>query len=229
MDKLLPSQSETAEAPETDGQRRYAPATERNRAFILQVLRRVLRQNGTVLEIGSGTGQHVAYFAAELPQLTWQPSEADLTLLPSIDAWIRQAKIRNVLAPLHLDILASQALPRSVDALLAINVLHYAPWEVTPALFALAARLLPRGAPVVCYGPYRRGGQHTAPSNESFDGWLKQRDARFGVRDLEAVAEVAAAAGFALEEVIDMPANNFTLVLRHTGAAAGPEGHGTAQ
>lgn len=194
--------------------RQFAPATLRNRDFILAVLQRVLPAQGTVLEIGSGGGEHAVYFAAALPGLSWQPSEADAAGLASIRAWIAHSGVSNVAAPVVLDATAADWPLASADAVLAINVLHYSPWETTPALLAGVARLLPPGGVLYCYGPYRREGAHTAPSNVEFDAWLKARDPRFGVRDLEAVAEVAATHGLLLEEVVDMPANNFSLVFR---------------
>lgn len=194
--------------------RQFAPATARNRDFILAVLRRVLPAQGTVLEIGSGSGEHAVYFAAALPDLSWQPSEADAAGLASIRAWIAHSGVTNVAAPVVLDATAADWPLAGADAVLAINVLHYSPWETTPALLAGVARRLPPGGVLYCYGPYRREGAHTAPSNVEFDAWLKARDPRFGVRDLEAVAEVAAAHGLLLEEVVDMPANNFSLVFR---------------
>ncbi|NLF53539.1 MAG: DUF938 domain-containing protein [Thauera phenolivorans] len=194
--------------------RRFAPATERNRDFILPILRRVLPDRGRVLEIGSGTGEHAVYFAAQLPDLEWQPSEREPEALASIQSWIAHAGLANVAPPVLLDVLAPTWPLAAAGALVCINVIHYSPWECTPALFEGAARLLPAGAPIYAYGPYRRGGAHTAPSNEAFDAWLKQIDPRFGVRDLETVADTAAACGFRLDEVTAMPANNFSLVFR---------------
>lgn len=194
--------------------RRFAPATERNRDFILPILQRVLPQRGSVLEIGSGTGEHAVYFAARLPGLEWQPSEREPEALASIEAWIAHAGLDNVAPPVLLDVLAPVWPLSAADALVCINVIHYSPWDCTPALFAGAARLLPAGGPIYAYGPYRRDGAHTAPSNEAFDRLLKEIDPRFGVRDLETVADTAAAHGFRLEEVTEMPANNLSLVFR---------------
>jgi SAM-dependent methyltransferase len=193
-------------------QRQFAPATERNREFILPVLRRVLPSTGTVLEIGSGTGEHAAFFASKLPNLTWQPSEMDLSAMASIQAWSAHIGATNISPPVVLDVNAEQWPVQRADALVCINVVHYSPWSSTQALFAGAARLLSTDGVVYCYGAYKRGGQHTAPSNEVFDGWLKNRDPCFGVRDLEAVEETAAAHGLRLDEVIAMPSNNFSLV-----------------
>jgi cyclopropane fatty-acyl-phospholipid synthase-like methyltransferase len=195
--------------------RQFAPATERNRDFILPILQRVLPAAGTVLEIGSGSGEHVTYFAAHLAHLTWQPSERHADALASIQAWIRHSGLTNVHPPCVLDATATPWPVDAATAVLAINVLHYSPWETTPALLAGAAHVLPADGVLYCYGPFRRDGRHTAPTNASFDEWLKSRDPRFGVRDLEAVQAQAQAAGLQLDEVIDMPANNFSLIFRH--------------
>lgn len=194
--------------------RQFAPATARNRDFILPILQRVLPPGGTVLEIGSGTGEHAVYFAERLPAHTWQPSDREPAALASISAWVGHSDAQNLRPPLALDVHAPHWPLAEAAAVVAINVIHYSPWEATPALLAGAARLLPTGGVLYCYGPYRRDGAHTAPSNAEFDLWLKSRNPRFGVRDLEAVQAEAEAAGLLLEEVIDMPANNFSLVFR---------------
>jgi len=207
--------------------RRFAPATARNRAPILAVLERVLPARGFVLEIASGTGEHAAAFAAALPALAFQPSDVDPESLASIEAWRRHSALPNLRAAVALDV---HALPWPVaaapDAILCINMIHIAPWSASLALLDGAAALLAPGAPLVLYGPYREGGAHTAPSNASFDASLRERDPRWGVRDLEAVASEAAARGIHLEEVVAMPANNRTLVLRRgsTGSRASATG-----
>lgn len=200
-------------APAADA-RQYAPATARNRDFILPILQRVLPPTGLVLEIGAGSGEHALHFAAALPGLRWQPSDADPAALASIEAWRVRAGTVNLLPPVALDVAAAPWPLAQADALVCINVIHFSPWASTPALFAGAARVLPVGGVLYCYGPYRREGRHTAPSNEEFDGWLKARDPRFGVRDLEAVEAAAQACGLRLEEILPMPANNFSLVFR---------------
>ncbi len=194
--------------------RLFAPATERNRHVILPVLQRVLPASGTVLEIGSGSGEHAVFFAAQLPRIVWQPSDKDPAALASIRSWVAHTGAANVAEPLALELAAADWPLARADALVCINVIHYSPWTSTLGLLAGAARLLPPGGVLYCYGPYRRGGRHTAPSNEEFDTWLKRRDPRFGVRDLELLEIEAAARGFRLDEVVDMPANNFTLVFR---------------
>ncbi|CAH1745819.1 conserved protein of unknown function [Thauera humireducens] len=194
--------------------RQFSPSAARNRDPILAVLQRVLPDAGLVLELGSGTGEHAMHFARHLPALRWQPSDADPAAMRSIADWAAHSALANVLSPLCFDLAASPWPVDAADAIVAINVLHYSPWQSTPALFAGAAAVLPAGGVVVCYGPYRRGGAHTAPSNADFDDWLRSVDPRFAVRDLEAVEAEAQRCGFRLDEVIDMPANNFSLVFR---------------
>ena len=181
------------------------------------MLERVLTARGLVLEIASGTGEHAAAFAAALPALEFQPSDVAPDALASIEAWRRHCGANNLRAPLQLDVHELPwALPgvAAVDAVLCINMIHIAPWSACTALLDGAAAQLAPGAPLVLYGPYREHGVHTAPSNESFDASLRERDPRWGVRDLDEVAAEAAARGFALEEVVAMPANNRTLVFR---------------
>jgi cyclopropane fatty-acyl-phospholipid synthase-like methyltransferase len=198
----------------TNDRRLFSPSTERNRSHILAILQRLLPDPATVLEIGSGSGEHAVYFCAHMPWLHWQPTDGDPAAIDSIIAWISHSGLPNIAAPLELE-LHSEVWPvRQADAVVAINVLHYSPWSSTPALFRTAARLLPKGGVVYCYGPYRRGNAHTAPSNAAFDEWLHGIDERFGVRDLEAVEAEAREHGFRLDELIEMPANNFSLVFR---------------
>lgn len=200
--------------------RRYAPATERNRQPILDVLQRFLPPTGDALEIGSGTGEHAVFFAQALPGWTWQPTEGDPSALPSIQAWAGHAGLPNLRAPRLLDVNAGDWQVDPVDAIVCCNVIHYSPWASTPALLAGAARLLRPDGLLYLYGPYRRNGAHTAPSNEAFDQWLKARDPSFGVRDLEAVRDLAQARGLMLQDVIDMPANNFSVVFSKTAASS---------
>jgi len=199
--------------------RRFAPATERNRAPILAVLRRILPASGTVLEIASGTGEHAVYFADALPGLQWQPSDPDAEARASIAAWREASGLGNIAAPLALDVTQPAWPIAEAAAVLAINMVHIAPWAATLGLLAGAARLLPGDAPLCLYGPYRRDGHAFAPSNQAFDDSLRRRDPAWGVRRLEDVLEVAERAGFALAEVIEMPANNLSVVFRRIGAA----------
>lgn len=192
--------------------RRSSPATARNREPLLAVLREALPATGTVLEIASGAGEHALFFARELPGLVFQPSDPDPEARASIAAWIADAELPNVRAPLDVDVRLRPWPIARADAVLCVNMLHIAPWEACEALFAGAAEIVT--GPIVTYGPYRVGGAHTAPSNEAFDASLRARDPAWGIRDLEAVAQVAAAVGFELAQRIAMPANNFTLVFR---------------
>jgi SAM-dependent methyltransferase len=190
------------------------PAPERNKLPILDVLRRVLPARGTVLEIGSGTGQHVAYFAEQLPGLVFQPSDLDPENLASVRAWVEDAKLPNLRLPFRLDVRAPNWGVDKVEAIFSANMLHIAPWECAEALFAGAGRHLAASGVCVVYGPFRVGGAHTAPSNAAFDADLRARDASFGVRDKEAIEELAERAGLALDESVVMPANNLSLVFR---------------
>jgi SAM-dependent methyltransferase len=192
----------------------HAAATERNRDPILEVLRGVLPPTGLVLEIASGTGQHVAYFARALPALRWQPSDPSAAHLESIRAWSAASGANNVAPPLLLDV---EHLPWPVaqaDAVVSINKIHIAPWSAARALFQGAARLLPVAGVLYLYGPFKRGGRHTAPSNERFDERLRGEDPRWGVRDLDELAVLATSVGFEPAEIIAMPANNLSLVYR---------------
>lgn len=201
----------------TPDTRRSAPAALRNRAAILDVLRRVLPARGRVLTIAEGTGEHVTFFASALPALEWQPSDRDPDALASIAAHLAHTPLTNVRAPIALDVTDEPWPVERADAITCINMIHASPWESTPALLRGAARVLDPGAPLVLYGAYRIGGQHTAPSNEAFDAWLKARDPRWGVRDLETVIELASAEGLGHDETISMPANNLIVVLRKGG------------
>jgi SAM-dependent methyltransferase len=192
--------------------RLHAAAADRNREPILEVLRRVLPPTGLVLEIASGTGQHVAFFAAALSALRWQPSDPLPAHLQSISAWTAGAD--NVAAPLALDVEAQPWPVARADAIVNINMIHIAPWSATEALLRGAARVLsPRGV-LFLYGPFQRGGRHTVQSNQRFDERLRADDSRWGVRDLDDVEAAAATAGFAPPEIVSMPANNLSVVFR---------------
>ena len=191
-----------------------SPAAERNKDAILEVLTRVLPERGMVLEIASGTGQHVVHFARALSRLHWQPSDPDPAMCESIEAHLARQRLANVAAPLHLDVTEFENDLDAVAAMLCINMIHISPWAATTGLFAAAERLLRPGAPLILYGPFKQGGAHTAASNAAFDESLKARDPAWGVRDLDAVVQVANDAEFELEEAVAMPANNLTVVFR---------------
>lgn len=192
--------------------RKHAPATARNREAIAEVLGEYLPPAGLVLEVASGSGEHCAYFAGQFPALDWQPSDPDPAARASIAAWCEG--LANVRPPLDLDAVASDWPAVSADAVLCVNMIHISPWEATLGLLAGAGQLLRRGAPLVLYGPYRRAGLPTAPSNEAFDVSLKARDPRWGLRQVEQVSAAAEEAGLILGRLIKMPANNLMLVYR---------------
>jgi hypothetical protein len=192
----------------------FIDAAERNKGPILDVLARVLPPRGVVLEIASGTGQHVVHFAKAFAGLTWQPSDPDAELRESIALRVRDEQLPNVNPPIDLDVMRLPWPLQTADALVCINLIHVAPWSATRALFEGAKALLPTEHVLFMYGPYRRYGRHTAESNARFDSDLRARNVEWGLRDLEAVSDVAGRAGFALAEIVDMPANNFSLVFR---------------
>lgn len=198
-----------ADAP-GDRPRRHAPATLRNRDAIADVLATVLPASGNVLEVASGSGEHCAYFAQRFPALTWQPSDPEPAARASIAVWCDG--LVNARPALDLDAGSPDWPVGAAAAVLCINMVHISPWQATLGLLAGAARLLETGRPLFLYGPYRRATRPTAPSNEAFDASLKARDPRWGLRDLDEV--VAAAHGFVLHGVVDMPANNLSVVLR---------------
>ncbi len=191
-----------------------SPSAERNRAPISKVLSQVLPESGVVLEVGSGTGQHVVHFARAMPNLIWQPSERDDDCLRSIVAWLLVEQLPNVRPPLHLDVSASPWPITSAAALVCINMIHIAPWSATEALFHGGEGLLSGGGVVCLYGPFRRQGRQTSPSNESFDALLRRQDPDWGVRDLDEVARLADRAGFDLLQTHEMPSNNLTVAFR---------------
>jgi SAM-dependent methyltransferase len=194
--------------------RQYAPATQRNRDPILEVLQTALPQSGLVLEIASGSGEHVVHFARALPRLTFQPSDPDTAALASIAGWIAATGLANVRPPIRLDATALPWPVAAADAVLCINMVHISPWSATEALIRGAAAVLAPGAPLYLYGPYLRREVETAPSNLAFDQSLRARNPAWGVRQLETLTALARSAGFAEPIVTAMPANNLSLVFR---------------
>ena len=197
-------------------------AVARNRVPILAVLQRLLPARGLVLEIASGSGEHAVHFAAALPGLRWQPTDCDAAALASIAAHREAAGLPNLLPPLSLDAASSHWPIARVDAVVAINMIHIAPWEASIGLMTGAACVLPPGGILYLYGAYREDGRHTAPSNDAFDAWLRGRDPRWGVRDLADVRALAAVHGLDLVERIAMPANNLSVVFRRADGAPQP-------
>jgi len=207
------------DAPAAADARQYAPAAARNTGPIGEILGRHLPALGTILEIGSGTGQHVVAFAAAHPELIWRPSDPDPELRASIAAWTAAAGVANVRPPLDLDVMAERW-ERQLDGPLAgivcINLLHVASWAACEGLVRGAGALLRPGASLYLYGPFKRGGVHTAPSNAAFDRMLRAHDPAWGVRDLEAVVDCAATKSLRLVETVSMPANNLSVFLRRS-------------
>ena len=191
-----------------------SPAALRNREPILDVLRMHLPPKGLVVEMASGSGEHVVHFARHLPGLVFQPSDPDAEARASIDSWVEEADLANVRPALDLDVTRRHWPFVNAVAILCINMVHISPWAATEALVAGAARHLAPAGILYLYGPYKRGGAHTAPSNEAFDESLRLRDPAWGVRDLETVASLAVSAGFAEPAIVPMPANNLSVVFR---------------
>ncbi len=213
--------------------RQHAPATARNRQPILDVLQKVLPPSGTVLEISSGTGEHITFFAPELKHLQWLPSEPQAIARQSIQAWAEDLPSNNlILPPLDLDVSVQPwpveapsykaQLAEPITAIVNINMIHISPWEMCTHLMAGAERILPEGGVLYLYGPYQREGKQTAPSNEAFDMMLRDRNSSWGIRDLEAVVAIAQAHNLTLIEVITMPANNFSVVFQATASPPSP-------
>ena len=202
------------EAPAGENAHRSAPAALRNREPIAGVLSEWLPASGLVLEIASGTGEHSLFFAERFPALEWQPSDVHPDALGSIAAWRGTAGLANLRAPSAVDA-AQQAWPiDQADAVLSINMVHISPWESALGLLDGAARLLPSGAPLILYGPWRQEGVAAAPSNLAFDEDLRRRDPSWGLRQVEEFAAAARERGLELLETRAMPANNLMLLLR---------------
>ncbi|MDG2303335.1 MAG: DUF938 domain-containing protein [Candidatus Binatia bacterium] len=197
--------------------RRHAPATDRNREPILEVLRDCLPKSGRVLEIACGTGQHTAFFAPEFPNLEWQPSDLDPEARASTDEWARN--LANVQPAIALDASAREWPLNGVSAIFCANMIHIAPIEACTGLVVGAGRALEPKGLLILYGPYRRDGAHTAASNASFDEDLRARNPSWGIRDLEFVTAEAANAGLVHQGTTQMPANNLLLVFRASADA----------
>jgi len=204
-----------------DPRMKFSQACQRNRAPILAVLQRELPKTGLMLEIGAGTGQHAAYFAPHFPGLTWQPTDIDVAGHASIAAWAQASRKKtgatNICPPLALNVTAKDWQPNNATCVMSANMLHIAPWECCLGLMAGAGITLIENGVLALYGPFKQDGAHTADSNASFDASLRARDPAWGIRDLEAVIDSAAAQGLAQQKTISMPANNLMLIFRRQG------------
>jgi SAM-dependent methyltransferase len=205
--------------------RQYAPATQRNRAAILEVLLQVLPPTGTVLEISSGTGEHAVFLAPRLQPRKWIPSDPNPIAIASISSWRQYCPADNLCEPIALD--ASKPIwsieqYSKVDlerdpivAIVNINMIHIAPWDACLGLMAGAGRILSPGGILYLYGPFKRGGVHTAPSNAEFDLSLRQQNPAWGVRDLDDVVAIAQAQNLSHIKTYAMPANNLSVIFQH--------------
>jgi|KBSSwiStaDraftv2_1062776.scaffolds.fasta_scaffold162950_3 SAM-dependent methyltransferase len=203
--------------------RRFAPAATRNREPILEVLRARVPVGARVLEIGSGSGEHAVYVCAALPELDWQPSDPDPASRASIAAWTAYAGLGNIRPPLDIDVHAATWGMEECDPfdlIVSINMIHIAPWSATLALLEGAARLLREGGTLFLYGPFMRGGEHTAPSNEAFDARLRSENPEWGVRDLDEVVRAAEPRSLLHAETVAMPANNLAALFRRSALLA---------
>jgi Protein of unknown function (DUF938) len=209
---------------EADG-RLDAAAFHRNHRAIRAVLQPFLAgKSGDVVETGSGTGQHVVDFASHFPEITWWPSDLNERHLKSITAWRTHAGLANIRPPLRIDLsdpkwcaeMHNGSGPANLLAVFCANVIHIAPWRVAEGLFAGTGRYLQTGGRLFLYGPFKRGGKHTAPSNAAFDKSLRDQNAEWGVRDIDDLQKLGASAGLKLVESVEMPANNLTLVFERS-------------
>jgi cyclopropane fatty-acyl-phospholipid synthase-like methyltransferase len=191
--------------------KQFAESCEQNKHPILEVLKKEFADVHAVLEIGSGTGQHAVFFAAQLPHLVWQPSDV-VSSHTSITAWIADAELDNVLPPLELDVAHNHWPAQQYDAIFSANTTHIMSWPEVEKLFAGIGKVLKSGGRFCLYGPFNYGGQYTSDSNAQFDQWLKARNPKSGIRDIEALDELAAAHGMKRINDYAMPANNRTLV-----------------
>ena len=197
----------------TDG-RIVSPSAERNKGPITEILRRVLPGQGDVLEVSSGSGQHVLHFAQAMPDIRWQPTEQDADCLRSIAGWLAQTTPPNVNAPIYLDVHDEIWPVHEVAAVVCLNMIHIAPPSATEALLRGAGNVIARGGILFLYGPFRQKGRHASASNEAFDALLKAENPEWGVRNVEDVAHLAARVGLDLEQTHDMPSNNLAVIFR---------------
>jgi len=204
---------------EIDDKRRYSPSTLRNRGPIADVLAEHLPTSGRVLEVASGTGEHIVHFAERFPDILFQPSDSDPDARASVSAWIAAAGGRNLRQPLALDVVSGPWPEGPFDAVLAMNMIHISPWNACLGLLAGAAECLDADGFLFLYGPFLRAGVETAFSNQAFDADLRARNPAWGIRDLDEVAEHASEQGLMLAEIVEMPANNLSVIFRRALAS----------
>ena len=202
--------------------KQFAPATERNRLPILEVLQQVIPTDGDILELASGTGEHACFFAPHFPNQQWIPSDPDRLLRLSIEAWRQDCTNSNLQLPLDINVTSpnwQEKLEHSaianIGAIIAINLIHISPWSACQGLIAGAEKILRSRGILYLYSPYKQQGKHTAPSNEAFDQSLQFRNPDWGVRNLEDVVELAEKHQLILHKIIPMPANNLSLIFHH--------------
>ncbi|MDJ0582682.1 DUF938 domain-containing protein [Crocosphaera sp.] len=196
--------------------KQYAPATQRNREPILEVLLRVLPSSGDILEISSGTGEHSLFFAPAFSPRLWIPSDPNPIARDSIEAWREESLIDNIQPPININVENSsweiEKQELNITTIVNINMIHISPWTACLGLMEGANRILPSRGILYLYGPYKQGGKHTAPSNESFDQSLRSQNPEWGVRNLEDVIKVAEEKGLMFKEKVEMPANNLSVI-----------------
>lgn len=200
----------------TDDQRLFAPSAARNMQPVCDVLQPLLPKRGTVLEIASGSGEHIVKLAELTPETTFQPSDPGEDERRSIDAWRQSLKLDNVQPAISIDATASQWPIASADVVYCMNMIHISPWAATVGLIEGAARTLATDGLLYTYGPYRRDGRHTSTGNETFDQSLRQRNPEWGIRDVEEIISLAESHGFRTPDIVEMPANNLSLLFRRT-------------
>ncbi len=193
---------------------RVPQAAARNREPVLNILKNILPESGTVLEIGSGSGAHSIYFAGHMPHLTFQPSERETVFFGNIENWINLSKLRNIKKPVKIDLLESSWPPLDLTGIFSINVAHIAPWPATVALIEKAGNLLEKGAPLYFYGPFFSKEREAGTGNISFDQSLREEHPQKGIRHIEEMTACALKAGFKEPDLIDMPSNNLSVIFR---------------
>ncbi len=200
--------------------RQYAPATQRNREAILEVLCQILPAQGNVLEIASGTGEHSIFFAPALQPRKWIPSDPNPLAIASITDWQKYSPVANLAEPVTIDVTApdwsshDHLQNQDIRAIVNINMIHISPWAACLGLMAGARKLLPVGGVLYLYGPFKQDGNHTAPSNAEFDASLRSQNPEWGVRDLEEVIAAAEQEEIILQKIVPMPANNLSVVFQ---------------